>query len=167
MRHVHSTFLGSAVLALLLFAAVPLVSPANHAVSAAEIVFSTEPLAIRTADGKRHAFTVELALDAQERQQGLMYRRTMAADHGMLFDFGVAREVTMWMRNTLLPLDMLFIDRGGRITHIHEGAEPLSEAIISSNGPITYVLELNAGEVAKRGIKVGDQIESRQIGTAG
>lgn len=129
----------------------------------AQETFSSEPLVIETAQGNKHNFTAELALTAGQRQQGLMHRETMAADAGMLFDFGIERDVTMWMRNTILPLDMLFINPDGTIHHIHQNAVPYSESIISSGGPIRFVLELNAGTVAKLGIKVGDHVTSRRI----
>lgn len=125
--------------------------------------FDQEPLLILTAKGRQLRFNVELAVTNGQRQQGLMYRKTMADDAGMLFDFGNVREVTMWMRNTVLPLDMLFINPDGSIHHIHENAVPYSESIISSRGPIQYVLELNAGTAAKLGISVGDRVTSRRI----
>ena len=125
--------------------------------------FDQEPLIIMNSKGSQHRFTVELALDNGQRQQGLMYRKTMAADAGMLFDFGTDRDVTMWMRNTVLPLDMLFINADGSIHHIHHDAVPYSESIISSRGPIRFVLELNAGTAAKLGINPGDRVTSRRI----
>lgn len=155
MRAAVSTLFVSAVLALSLFVV-------NAA--AAPVRFGTEPLTIESAGGKQHTFTVELALDDAQREQGLMLRRDMAPDSGMLFDFGLSRDVSMWMHNTLIPLDMLFIDGNGTITHIHENAEPQSDAIISSRGPIKYVLELNGGRSKALGIKAGDIVRSGQIG---
>ncbi len=93
-----------------------------------------------------------------------MFRKSMPSENGMLFDFGEARAVAMWMRNTLIPLDMLFIGSDGRITHIHENAVPHSEAIISSRGPVKFVLELNGGAAKRSGIKPGDMVRSAQIG---
>jgi len=82
----------------------------------------------------------------------------------MLFDFKMDRDVTMWMRNTLIPLDMLFISKAGKIEHIHAGAVPHSESIISSRGAVRYVLELNGGSAKSFGIKTGDTVRSAQIG---
>jgi uncharacterized membrane protein (UPF0127 family) len=148
--------LGSAFVALLFVVAT------NNAV--AQQKFSTETLTIESASGEKHEFTVELALDDAQRQQGLMFRKTMSPDKGMLFDFGEERNVTMWMKNTLLALDMLFIGRDGKISHIHENAVPHSEAIISSRGAVKYVLELNGGSAKRYSIKTGDVVRSRQIG---
>lgn len=154
MRSLLSSYAAGAMMALLAFSAV----------ASAQLRFDTQPLTIVTASGERHDFSVELALDPDQREQGLMYRKTMAPDAGMLFDFGEARAISMWMRNTLIPLDMVFIDDAGTITHIHEQAKPLSEAIISSQGPVKYVLELNGGEASRREIHKGDKVLSKQIG---
>ncbi|MBO9657093.1 MAG: DUF192 domain-containing protein [Agrobacterium tumefaciens] len=148
----------SAVLALLFF------TLAGAAQSQERLTFTSESLTIETASGKTHDFTAELALDNAQREQGLMFRKSMPPESGMLFDFGMSRDVAMWMRNTLIPLDMLFIARDGRITHIHENAVPHSEAIISSRGPVNFVLELNGGTAKRYGIKPGDMIRSAQIG---
>ena len=126
---------------------------------AAEI-FDTQPLTIVTKDGKSHAFTVELAVTPGQREQGLMNRREMAPDHGMLFAFGETRQVFMWMKNTYLPLDMLFIGKDGKVRTIKENAEPHSEAIIDSRGPIDYVLELNGGTVKRLGIRPGNRVRN-------
>ncbi|TCQ28351.1 DUF192 domain-containing protein [Rhizobium sp. PP-CC-3G-465] len=115
---------------------------------AADVTFEKAPLTISTTDGKTHTFTVELALDSNQRAQGLMFRREMPADHGMFFDFGQTRQVMMWMKNTFLPLDMLFVSKDGKVETIHENAVPHSESIIDSRVPVAYVVELNAG-VAK------------------
>ncbi|NHT75405.1 DUF192 domain-containing protein [Rhizobiaceae bacterium CRRU44] len=115
---------------------------------AADVTFEKAQLTIATTDGKTHAFTVELALDSNQRAQGLMFRRDMPADHGMFFDFGQTRQVMMWMKNTFLPLDMLFVSKDGKVETIHENAVPHSESIIDSRVPVAYVVELNAG-VAK------------------
>jgi len=125
--------------------------------------FETESLLIRTQAGKEFPFTVELAIAADQRQQGLMNRDEMAADRGMLFDFGETRRVYMWMKNTYLPLDMLFIGPDGRVALIKADTMPLSEEIIDSHDPVRFVLELNAGTAQKLGIAAGDVIESKQI----
>jgi uncharacterized membrane protein (UPF0127 family) len=129
----------------------------------AQETFSTESLAIEKNNGDKIEFTVELALTGGQRQQGLMFRKTMSENHGMLFDFGGMRDVTMWMRNTFLPLDMIFFGPDGVITHIHENAVPHSESIISSRGPVKYVLEVNGGLTRKLGIRPGDRASSAQI----
>ncbi|WP_375714122.1 DUF192 domain-containing protein [Rhizobium sullae] len=125
--------------------------------------FDKEPLVIRTASGKMLNFTVEIAATDDQRQYGLMFRKEMAEDAGMIFDFGQPRRVTMWMENTILPLDMLFIDSGGTIRHIKENAVPYSRAIIDSMGEVKYVVELNAGVVRKSGISVGDKVVSATV----
>lgn len=125
--------------------------------------FSTEPLTIRKADGTSAAFTVELAISADQRARGLMNRKEMAAERGMLFDFGLTRRVAMWMKNTYLPLDMLFIREDGTISRIAADTEPQSEAIIDSREPVHFVLELNAGTSARLGIAPGDRVESATI----
>jgi uncharacterized membrane protein (UPF0127 family) len=122
--------------------------------------FDTQPLTIVTKDGKSHAFTVELAITPRQREQGLMHRREMAQDRGMLFAFGETRQVFMWMKNTYLPLDMLFIAKDGKVRAIKENAEPHSESIIGSQGPIDYVLELNGGTAKRLGIRAGNRVES-------
>ncbi|MCW8055609.1 DUF192 domain-containing protein [Agrobacterium tumefaciens] len=154
LRHVVK----SAVMALLFFML------ASAAQAQERQAFTSEPLTIETASGKTHDFVAELALDDAQRAQGLMFRKSMPSENGMLFDFGEARAVAMWMRNTLIPLDMLFIGSDGRITHIHENAVPHSEAIISSRGPVKFVLELNGGAAKRSGIKPGDMVRSAQIG---
>lgn len=108
--------------------------------------------------GKRHGFDIELAITPDQRGQGLMYRRQMAADAGMLFLEEVEREQLMWMRNTFIPLDMLFIRADGTIHHIHERAVPKSEATITSRGAVKGVLELNGGTASRLGLKPGDKV---------
>lgn len=159
MRHVVAQPLRSALVALFF-----LLSGLFGAL--AQVAFTTEPLKIIAAGGKVHEFTVELALDNGQRQQGLMFRKEMAADHGMLFDFGRKRGVLMWMKNTYLPLDMLFIDENGIIRTIHENAEPQSETVIDSKVPVLFVLELNAGTAKRLKLKPGHRVESARIAQA-
>ena len=117
-----------------------------------------EPLTI-VSRGGRHTFAVEVARDDASRTQGLMYRRKMAADHGMLFDFARNEPVSMWMKNTYLPLDMVFIRTDGTVARVAADAEPLSTRIIPSGEPVLSVLELNAGTAARLGIRAGDGVE--------
>lgn len=126
--------------------------------------FPSAPLTITTKAGTVHSFTVEVAVNDAQREYGLMFRTEMAADHGMIFDFQQPQTVRMWMENTVLPLDMLFLDAGGTVTHIVENAVPYSQTIINSNGPVTYVIELNGGMVKKLALNVGDKVSSPSIG---
>lgn len=124
---------------------------------AAEVGFELSALQVVTETG-RHDFTVELAVTDRQLSQGLMNRRSLAADRGMLFDFGADQPVSMWMRNTLISLDMVFIDRRGRVVGIAERTEPMSTRIIASPGPVRAVLELNAGTARRLALKVGDTV---------
>lgn len=108
--------------------------------------------------GGRDSFRIWIADNDERAQQGLMWIRQLPADHGMIFPLDPPREMFMWMKNTYVPLDMLFYDAAGRITHIHARAVPLSEEIIESKGKVSGVLEILAGEAQRRGIRVGDRI---------
>ncbi len=116
-----------------------------------------EMLQIVTASGT-HDFHVEIAKDDASRAQGLMNRRFMPPDRGMLFEVEREEPVSFWMKNTYIPLDMIFISRAGVVTNIVEKAEPLSERVIPSGGPCLAVLELNGGAAASIGLKVGDTV---------
>ncbi|WP_205789998.1 DUF192 domain-containing protein [Microvirga makkahensis] len=118
-----------------------------------------ESLSIVTQGGQKRSFQVEVARNDADRAQGLMFRRSMAPDRGMLFDFGRVEPVSMWMQNTYLSLDMLFIRQDGTIARIAANTEPLSTRTISSGEPVLAVLELNAGTAAELGIKPGDRVE--------
>lgn len=124
----------------------------------AQVAFPKSSLQVESADGVRHGFTVELAATGDQLAQGLMYRQKMAADAGMLFDFGAPRPVSMWMKNTLIPLDMLFIAADGKVLGIAQRAVPHSQALIESPGPVKAVLELNGGTASRLGLKVGDRV---------
>ena len=126
--------------------------------AAAQESARTEPLTIQARSGP-HRFSVEVMRTDADRSRGLMFRRTMAADHGMLFDFEQVEPVSMWMKNTYLSLDMLFIRADGTIARIAADTEPLSTAIIASGEPVLAVLELNAGTAAKLGLRSGDRVE--------
>ena len=116
-----------------------------------------EPLDITTSTGT-HRFSVEVMRTDEQRARGLMHRRYMAQDRGMLFDFKREEPVAMWMKNTYLSLDMVFIDRSGKVVNVAENTEPLSERIIPSAAPVLAVLELNAGTARRIGLKAGDHL---------
>lgn len=125
-----------------------------------------EPLTLVT--GTTHAaFRVELADDDTSRADGLMYRTKLGADEGMLFDFKQPQVVYFWMKNTYLPLDMIFIRGDGTVVSISENAKPLSEKPISSVGPVRFVLEVNAGTAERIGLKPGDIALHRLIKSGG
>ena len=119
--------------------------------------------AVLHTKGGEHTIRVELALTPKEREVGLMNREEMAADQGMLFRFDETRDVAMWMKNTLIPLDMLFMDEAGTVVTIKTNAQPLSLAIIPSGQPVRYVLELNGGAAARYGVSLGDRLENEVI----
>jgi uncharacterized membrane protein (UPF0127 family) len=125
--------------------------------------FATAPLVVQSATGE-HKFTVELALSASQQAQGLMYRRAMAPQAGMLFLYRPVQPISMWMMNTYIPLDMLFVAADRRIVRIAERTIPFSTETIPSGQPILAVIELNAGTAARLGIKVGDRVESPALG---
>ena len=105
-----------------------------------------------------HVFSVELAVTDEERSRGLMFRRSVPQSYGMLFDFKRDQEVTMWMRNTYVSLDMIFIESDGRIRRIAENTETESDKIIPSGGQVRAVLEVAAGTARKLGIEAGDRV---------
>jgi len=107
--------------------------------------------------GRRHGFIVEVARTAEQQEHGLMERRALAADAGMLFPFDPPRPASFWMRNTLIPLDMIFIRPDGRIARVATAA-PLSETPVGVAEPMTAVLELNGGRAAALGIREGDRV---------
>jgi uncharacterized membrane protein (UPF0127 family) len=107
----------------------------------------------------RHAFQVEVMRTPEQRARGLMYRNYLPADRGMLFDFAVSEPVAMWMQNTYIPLDMLFIRADGTVARIAERTEPLSTRTIPSGEPVLSVLEINGGVSRQLGIKPGDRVE--------
>jgi uncharacterized membrane protein (UPF0127 family) len=117
-----------------------------------------EQLVIVTAGGPK-TFSVEVMRNDEDRARGLMFRRYLPPDRGMLFDFAGEQQVAMWMKNTLIPLDMVFIRKNGTIARVAENAEPESTRTISSGEPVLGVLELNGGTAAKLGIKAGDHVQ--------
>jgi len=129
--------------------------------------FPTAPLTIVTGGGPQR-FTVEVATTPVQMEQGLMFRQSLARDAGMIFDFGAPVMATMWMKNTLIPLDMLFVDAQGHVIGIHERAVPQSLDTIAAPGPARAVIELNGGTAARLGIRAGDKVVFPQIfGSAG
>jgi len=107
-----------------------------------------------------HMFSVEIADNDAEREKGLMYRKELPEGQGMLFDFHRDQEVSFWMQNTYIPLDMVFIRGDGRILRIAENTEPMSTRLIPSGGPVRAVLEVIGGTVSKLGIAPGDRVAS-------
>ena len=105
-----------------------------------------------------HSFAVEIADNEAEREKGLMYRKELPEGRGMLFDFHRDQEVSFWMRNTYIPLDMIFIRGDGQIQRIAENTEPLSDRLIPSGGPVRAVLEVIGGTARKLGIAPGDRV---------
>lgn len=121
------------------------------------------PLTVTTPAGDVHAFEVEVADTPEERGRGLMHRDELAADRGMLFVFPRRERIAMWMRNTRIPLDMLFIDHDGQVLQIHERAVPYSEETIASRRRVRYVLELVGGSAERLGIGEGAVVASEAM----
>lgn len=117
----------------------------------------TVPLVVAT-QGKLRRFRVEVAETPQQQETGLMFRKTMPADHGMIFVMQRPRPASFWMRNTLLPLDLIFIGPDKRIIKIAENAQPMSLDLIECAEPVAAVLELNGGMAARQGIAAGDRV---------
>ncbi len=153
-------------LLLALPALLPLMAPAA-AQTGPQPPLPTEKLVIVTRDGTRHDFTVEMALTPDQQTVGLMFRPEVKPDGGMLFDWGMPpRESTMWMRNTITSLDMVFINADGRIRRVAERTVPLSLATVESRGPVRATLELAAGSAERLGLHPGDQVLQRIFGNA-
>lgn len=125
-----------------------------HPVSGLEVI----PLTITTSGGT-HRFRVEVARSPQEQARGLMFRTEMEPDEGMLFPYDQPRVLSFWMRNTVIPLDLIFIDAERRIINIAENAVPYSEESILSDAPAVAVLELNGGRARELGIVAGNKVE--------
>lgn len=116
------------------------------------------PLTIHSGD-KVHRFTVEVARTPEEQAQGLMHRQSLAPDRGMIFPYDPPRPLAFWMKNTLIPLDMVFIGPNRRIVRIAENTVPLSLDPVPSVDPASAVLEIAGGRSAELGLKVGDQVQ--------
>lgn len=151
-----------------------LASSMRNALAVAAIFAVSLPLAacsddsklVIHSDGASHSFTVELVNTPETRAQGLMYRQELADDAGMLFDFLEERPVSFWMRNTFIPLDMLFISSDGVIRTIHVNAIPHDPTSIPSQVPVQFVLEIPGGRSVELGIEPGDTVEHARIGKA-
>ena len=144
---------GRLVTSLAAASAVLVILCANPVVRAA----SVQPLEIVTKSAVQ-VFSVEMATTEEEKQTGLMYRKELPDGKGMLFDFSPEQQISMWMKNTYISLDMIFIRADGRILRIAENTEPLSTKIISSGGLAKGVLEVIAGTAQKYGIQPGDRV---------
>ncbi|MGB8623307.1 MAG: DUF192 domain-containing protein [Paracoccaceae bacterium] len=144
------------------------------AVFAIILAFSAAPGAAQCADNLvqlkgdwgQARFTVELADEPDERAQGLMNREKLATSHGMLFLYASPRRVSFWMKNTLIPLDMIFMDEAGRVTRIHENARPLDETPIDGGAGVRAVLEINGGLSRRIGITEGSLLRHPALGEA-
>jgi uncharacterized membrane protein (UPF0127 family) len=152
-RMARRSLLGLMVSALLLMVV-------SHPSATHAATLRQEPLEITTAKATVK-FTVEIADTEATRNRGMMYRKSLAPDKGMLFDFKTPREAAFWMRNTLIPLDIIFITQDGRILTIARNAVPHSEVPIPSGGAIRGVLELAGGRAAQLGIYPGDRVKHR------
>jgi uncharacterized membrane protein (UPF0127 family) len=144
---------GRLMMSLAAVTAVLVILCANPPAGAASI----QPLEIVTKSGVQ-VFSVEMATTEEEKTTGLMYRKELPDGKGMLFDFSPEQQISMWMKNTYIPLDMIFIRADGRILRIAENTEPLSTKIISSGGLAKGVLEVIAGTAQKYGIQPGDRV---------
>ncbi|WP_243450834.1 DUF192 domain-containing protein [Sphingosinicella sp. CPCC 101087] len=132
----------------------PAPAPARTAPSGLDLV----ALEIRSG-GRVHPFTVEVARTSDEQARGLMFREALGPDEGMIFPFQPPRPASFWMRNTLIPLDILFVRQDGTIARIAANAAPMSEDSITSGGePVAAVLELRGGRAGELGIREGDRV---------
>ena len=120
--------------------------------------FGWGEVVVHTATGS-HAFEVEIATTPEQHAQGLMFRRKLAPDAGMLFLYKTPGQVMMWMKNTVIPLDMVFIAPDRKVVRIEERTVPYSLKTLSSGGSVQAVLELNAGAASRIGLKPGDKVE--------
>ncbi len=132
------------------FAGLLYIQPANPA---------TKPAILTLQDGKKQTIQVELAQRKEDLERGLMFRTQLPENQGMLFDFPIEKVQQMWMKNTSIALDMLFLDHTGKIIKIVENTVPFSEEIISSDVPCVSVLEVHAGTAKRLGIAVGDDVD--------
>jgi hypothetical protein len=154
---------------LALLAATVLVAPPSPAAGAREGVlpltaFPREPLVVETRSARRHAFDAWRAETDAEKMQGLMFVRDIEPDQAMIFVYDPAQPVAMWMKNTLLPLDMLFVDAAGCVVRIEHDARPGSLDTIRSGAPVALVVELEGGTARALGIAKGDRVRRPAFG---
>lgn len=114
---------------------------------------------VKTRDGQEFPFFVEMAVTPDQQQQGLMHREILPEEEGMLFVFGAVTKRSFWMKDTLIPLDIIFLDQDGKINHIHHMAEPQNTTPITSSRPSKAVLEINGGLANRLGIEKGDMVQ--------
>jgi uncharacterized membrane protein (UPF0127 family) len=147
--------------ALALLASLAACQPsASNAVELARSPAGLEQVSLAITSGNRtHRFTVEIARTQQEQATGLMNRSELAPDRGMIFPFDPPRDASFWMKNTLIPLDMIFVRTDGSIANIAANTVPLSLEPVLSEGPVGAVLELAGGRAAELGIKPGDKVD--------
>jgi uncharacterized membrane protein (UPF0127 family) len=162
MRWASSSQKLAAILAAFFFLALPSPAGAAESGSAQILPLDPQPLVIATRNGPK-SFSVEIADDDSERSIGMMFRTSAPQDRAMLFDFGQTRMVTIWMRNTFVPLDIIFISDDMRIVKISPNAVPHSEELIGSGEPVRFALELAAGKAQQDGILVGDLVQHPAI----
>ena len=129
-------------------------------IARADGVLQLEKLTLVTGRGET-TLNIEIAQTLEQKAKGLMFRKQLADDAGMLFPYGEPQEITMWMKNTFIPLDMVFIRADGEVASIAKNAQPQSLAIISSGVRVRAVLELNAGEADAMGLKPGDRVKHK------
>lgn len=139
------------------------VARAEDPITQAQARLPTDSLTITTRDGQKHVFTVELAKTYRQQEVGEMFRKHLPENEGMLFMWPAPQVSDMWMRNTLVPLDIVFINSTNHIHAIAENAVPLSEAILRSGGVVANTLELAGGVTEKLGIRVGDVVTSSAL----
>lgn len=154
----HNAFSAALVCLIVLIASAIPQTPYAYA-QAVEL----EPLTLETTSG-RHTFMIEIVDNDESRGRGLMFRKELAADYGMLFDFRRMQDTYFWMKNTYVSLDMVFIREDGSIARIARDTQPLSETVIPSREPVRFVLEVVAGTTARIGLKAGDRIIHPRIG---
>lgn len=157
--------LSAALAAAVLFASAIVSITACAAPGKAQRALPTAPITIETQNGPVK-LTVELAETWRQQQAGLMWRKTMAPDAGILFDFNPPQQVSFWMKNTVLPLDMVFIRADGTISSIAANTTPMSETPVPAAEPVRAVLEINAGRAAALGIQPDDRVRGAMFGNA-